>query len=72
MASTLEASSDDTINRAHANSVLHKAIKLGFIVLKHRSGKGSASTYRFIGRVKDGVIVPGDPKAPYPLFKPGE
>jgi hypothetical protein len=67
LASTLEASSDDKINRAYANAVLHKAISLGFIVLKHKGGMGSASTYRFIGRVVDGVIVPGDPTAPYPI-----
>jgi hypothetical protein len=67
LAAALEASPDDKVNRAYANAVLHKAVRLGFIVLRHQGGKGQASTYRFIGRVVNGVIVPGDPAAPYPI-----
>jgi len=68
LASALEASPDDKVNRAYANAVLHKAVRLGFIVVRHKGGQRSASTYRFIGRVVDGVIVPGDPARPFPMF----
>lgn len=52
----------------HANLMLTRMVKLGFLRLVTKGSRGGKpSTYRFIGRVVDGVIVPRDPAAPYPI-----